>query len=861
MGICNSKATPKSLLEPEPNTPSVPSPHQQQMVQEAGEGDLLNTPDSAQKKRTLLGRHSPQSSVHTIGNMAASLMDRLSAQGKTTHDKADRLSSPGKSRVSTSVSRVEQRRAQHEEQRRARRRKQGRQYCLQCKTPEETEKWVNAINENRKKQQQHVKEDAEDPFQLEGLLKKRRPRTNLGSQWQERYFTLNRSYLCYYKSNPRGSTSSAEALKGRIALGTILSCREVVDDASHCTFVITIHPEYQVQCKSEEETKKWVDAINAQVKLFNAEDGKSVASLLHSGKTILLEGQLKKRKPGTARMPQYQERYFILDTQSLRYYKRDPSEWADEMMAGSIDLINVTHCEEELAERQEQRFLFNVFVGPGGRRRQQRAPEESLYGVPKEVWEKMDSTRGHHQSSLGGESIAERLQRQCDEYKDLRIEGVQGGEGAPFAQFSVVSQQGCIPGVEKPNQDRAVALWPFMDDPSRAFFAVFDGHGPNGHLVSTYVSQTLPKLFAQERAAKTEAESIAAVGTRAFSLCSDALLKTDVNVEFSGCTGIVVYLEAGLLTAFNVGDSRAVLARSRLGGANENPSPISPGEGECAFVPVPLSKDHKPFDPEEKARIEQAGGRCEPPGTHSKVSNTRVWLKDHQIPGLAVSRAFGDACARQVGVHAVPDVVQHRLYPLTTQRALLNGAAADKRNTDKENKTDKPAMNGSASDASGMKKDGDGTGEEASHLQAEGDGAAWPRLPSLDKTGSLPISAIADKPSQATGTENSGQADAGQASKFFTFDEATGNSFFCLASDGIFEFLSNEETVEWISENPSSLEACDDLVKESTAIWAEEDESRDDITLIVIFLKGYTPPATKVEKNYDEEGEEEEEQD
>lgn len=34
----------------------------------------------------------------------------------------------------------------------------------------------------------------------------------------------------------------------------------------------------------------------------------------------------------------------------------------------------------------------------------------------------------------------------------------------------------------------------------------------------------------------------------------------------------------------------------------------------------------------------------------------RVWLKHEDIPGLAMSRSFGDAMAARVGVHAVPEV-------------------------------------------------------------------------------------------------------------------------------------------------------------------------------------------------------------
>ena len=39
----------------------------------------------------------------------------------------------------------------------------------------------------------------------------------------------------------------------------------------------------------------------------------------------------------------------------------------------------------------------------------------------------------------------------------------------------------------------------------------------------------------------------------------------------------------------------------------------------------------------------------------------RVWLKTEDIPGLAMSRSFGDAMAARVGVNAVPEIKEFQL--------------------------------------------------------------------------------------------------------------------------------------------------------------------------------------------------------
>jgi protein phosphatase 1A len=92
---------------------------------------------------------------------------------------------------------------------------------------------------------------------------------------------------------------------------------------------------------------------------------------------------------------------------------------------------------------------------------------------------------------------------------------------------------------------------------------------------------------------------------------------SDVDMEFfakykhygldTGSTGCAVIIAGDNIICFNVGDSRAILCR----------------DGK----PVLLSLDHKPSNPEEKKRIEDAGGSI-----IGKYVNGKI----------AVTRAFGD---------------------------------------------------------------------------------------------------------------------------------------------------------------------------------------------------------------------------
>ena len=72
------------------------------------------------------------------------------------------------------------------------------------------------------------------------------------------------------------------------------------------------------------------------------------------------------------------------------------------------------------------------------------------------------------------------------------------------------------------------------------------------------------------------------------------------------------------------------------------------------------------------------------------------------------------------------------------------------------------------------------------------------------------------------------------------FEISEEDKFLVVASDGVFEFLSNDEIVDLVVPfwHKNDLKgACSTIVRESVAAWEREEDSIDDITCIVVFFK------------------------
>ena len=203
------------------------------------------------------------------------------------------------------------------------------------------------------------------------------------------------------------------------------------------------------------------------------------------------------------------------------------------------------------------------------------------------------------------------------------------------------------PGLVKYNQDNFFVYNNLNDENDVLFIGVCDGHGLLGHDVSKYLITHLPSNLNQ--ALKKTRKYIRDKKTL-YKTMKDVFIKTNsdlckndlVDTQFSGSTCVTIILTKNQIISGNVGDSRAVMGRYING----------------QWINIDLTKDQKPDNPEEKERIIKRGGRIEAykDENGNDFGPKRVWLKTADIPGLAMSRSFGDEVAASVGTISEPEI-------------------------------------------------------------------------------------------------------------------------------------------------------------------------------------------------------------
>lgn len=297
----------------------------------------------------------------------------------------------------------------------------------------------------------------------------------------------------------------------------------------------------------------------------------------------------------------------------------------------------------------------------------------------------------------------------------------------------------------KVNQDSYFIFKNFNNDYNKIYMGVCDGHGFFGNEVSSFIRENLAmdlNHLLNNKHLNSTNDDISPYIRQTF-LRENRLLNENIDTKLSGSTCVSVIYSPEKLIIANIGDSRCVLGKKKYPEKNtllsvmseKNNNEKNHTEGNVSnYTFENLSRDHKPTLEDERERIRKAGGRIRPmldDDGKTFIGPLRVYMKDKEMPGLAMTRSFGDAYAATAGTICEPEITEH------------------------------------------------------------------------------------------------------------VFEEE--DKFIILASDGLFEFVSSQEVVDFVKEyyeKNDIVGACEFLYSESKRRWLLEDEDNiDDITIIIVFFE------------------------
>ena len=186
---------------------------------------------------------------------------------------------------------------------------------------------------------------------------------------------------------------------------------------------------------------------------------------------------------------------------------------------------------------------------------------------------------------------------------------------------------------QKYNQENFFMKENFLNKKEEFLIGICDGHGKHGKLISKYIVNLLPKFISST----SENEIVNSYLQMNKHIISENNKMFDCSLSGVSCISLIISLEK--IISINLGDNKAILARQENGLYNY----------------VNLNRQHKPTEPDEKERILENNGDigCL---NGSNIDKKIIFLKNSDIPGLSISRSFGDIIAHSVGVISEPEV-------------------------------------------------------------------------------------------------------------------------------------------------------------------------------------------------------------
>ena len=298
--------------------------------------------------------------------------------------------------------------------------------------------------------------------------------------------------------------------------------------------------------------------------------------------------------------------------------------------------------KDKKEEEDEGGFKINLIKADDDEEEDEKEVKSPSKNKRKSVKGKDDKEKKEHHHHGSTQVVPE----------DLKVNALPTGRVKNVASQSQAGKG--EDGFTKVNQDSFLVLQNEYNLKDFNIFAVMDGHGVNGHLVSRFVTKYFTSFFKKNKKMNSSNANEDQIFYRLKKNDHDVLKRafrhaerdieknSDIDANFSGTTCVMVFQIGNRILCGNVGDSRAIMVK-----------------GDKA---IPLSIDQKPNDPEESKRIKENGGEISQYEEDGEKSGPfRVWKKGEAYPGIAMSRSIGDFIASKLGVIPEPKFLEEKI--------------------------------------------------------------------------------------------------------------------------------------------------------------------------------------------------------
>ena len=225
-----------------------------------------------------------------------------------------------------------------------------------------------------------------------------------------------------------------------------------------------------------------------------------------------------------------------------------------------------------------------------------------------------------------------------------------------------------IDGKTKINQDRFIIQRDINYIKNFNIFAIFDGHGFNGQIISEYLKENLVKKFTEHpkiKYLKNLSDIYAQLTNNRYQIINEIFQETDYEIlnnekildaNLSGSTCILLLQIGDNIICANLGDSKAILVY-------EDNNITQLAADKDIYKIVKLSRDCTPHIKTEKMRILMDGGIIKKLDNNSnnELETLKIFIKDENIPGLNITRSFGDKIGKSIGMLSKPFINEYIL--------------------------------------------------------------------------------------------------------------------------------------------------------------------------------------------------------